>query len=343
MDKASRFVTAFTEARHGALWAPSLDRSARIRLAALCFAQLKNQPILPFRAAHPTYSDLVELEQRLHRGLAYAALYRRVLSNHLPMALIALHRMGATEGQMDAFEEHYAKRLEPRKESPKPRSLADLERLAEGVGAAAFHGLIRTAYALEAGYEPEIQAALEAWDQSDLPLGRTRQPVLHLTLDVPAATSIHERMRRVAEQEAFRAACTSQGPLMTLDEVRELALRTYWGTRGDFTALHLVTATHAWRIVHQHQAIPIEPFLAAVSCAYLTLPQPMQTGEIPLSDAPWEALLPLATASLDDHTIKFVHTCHEEDLATGDPRYRSLAAQRLGWNPAVSGHPFGGF
>ena len=283
------------------------------------------------KCRHGAYSRSVDLRQRLDDGLVYAALYRGVLSNHLPMALIALERMGASADQLHAFQTHYAKRLEPQTTPRPPRSLADLDRLAEGIGGAAFHGLIRLAFALESGHEPEQQAALDAWHQSYLPLGRTRVPVLDVPVTVPPARSIHERMHWVAQQDAFQAACTDQGAVMDFSAVRDLAVRTYWATQGDFTALHLVTATHAFRIVHSHYPIPIEPFLAALSSAYLTLPKPSRPEEVPLTDAAWEELIPLALQSLDDHTIKLVYTCREEEQATGDIRYRSLAAHRLRW------------
>ncbi|MFA6262587.1 MAG: questin oxidase family protein, partial [Bacteroidia bacterium] len=118
----------------------------------------------------------------LDDGARFDAEYRNGLSNHLPMALLALRRLGADGARLEAFAARYAKRLEPapaavawpagdgwperlgeREAWPAYRSLfgewlahesADtvlqqaLPVLAPGCGAAAFHGLIRTAYAV---------------------------------------------------------------------------------------------------------------------------------------------------------------------------------------------------
>ena len=51
------------------------------------------------------------LHERLDRGARFDAEYRAGLSNHLPMALVALHRLGASEQRLDAFAERYAQRL----------------------------------------------------------------------------------------------------------------------------------------------------------------------------------------------------------------------------------------
>lgn len=269
------------------------------------------------------------LPSLLDRALAYGPLYRKGLSNHLPMALTALDRLGAAPADLQRFFDGYEGRLEVQTEPRETRSLADLDRLAEGIGGAAFHGLIRTAYALEAGHAEELQAALEAWHVSWLPLGRSRQLVLACPIERPQGPNIHERMRGVANHPEFQQGLVSDGATATLDEVRDFALRAFWASRGDFTALHLVTATHAFRVVNEHHPLPIEPFLAALSAAFLTL-KPMDLDvEVPATDATWDELTRAAIASPDDHTIKLVHTCREEERATGDTRFRKLAAFRI--------------
>ncbi len=45
----------------------------------------------------------------------YSSQYRGELANHLPMALVALERLGADSDRLTAFRDHYIKRLEPKR------------------------------------------------------------------------------------------------------------------------------------------------------------------------------------------------------------------------------------
>ena len=127
----------------------------------------------------------------------FDAEYRGGLSSHLTMAALALHRLGAPAPRLNAWAEAYATRLQPapraqdwpsgdawaahlgRREAwPMYRSLftqwlaqegagdvleAVLPRLIDGCAGAAFHGLIRTAYAAQAAHRQELADALAHW------------------------------------------------------------------------------------------------------------------------------------------------------------------------------------
>lgn len=125
--------------------------------------------------------------QLIERGAAYGPLYANGLSNHLPMALIALDRMGASPSRLEAFFAGYAPRLTPRAQLEPPVDptgslgvernfegvltyfralLAEqgrervlrtwLPMLLPGVAADAFHSMIRLAYAVDACEESEM-------------------------------------------------------------------------------------------------------------------------------------------------------------------------------------------
>jgi hypothetical protein len=49
----------------------------------------------------------------LARGAGFDCEYGGGLSNHLPMALWALHRLGADEARIDSFARGYSTRLAP--------------------------------------------------------------------------------------------------------------------------------------------------------------------------------------------------------------------------------------
>jgi hypothetical protein len=124
----------------------------------------------------------------------HAPLYGDRLANHLPMALLALDRLGADAGTLQRFAERYARRLVPAAFSAievdphdylgsggdYPRFVVFFrDRIREagvdavlhdwvpvlmpGLAASAFHAMIRLAYAIEGGLEDEIALALAYW------------------------------------------------------------------------------------------------------------------------------------------------------------------------------------
>jgi Questin oxidase-like len=137
------------------------------------------------------------LRSHLVAAARWDAEYGAGLSNHLPMALTALARLGAGDARLGAFAQRYATRLhemppiEPwpagdawRARLGRPRAwpmyrqlwrdwignegatdvLAQaLPGLMPGVAAAAFHGPIRVAYALAANHADELADALAYW------------------------------------------------------------------------------------------------------------------------------------------------------------------------------------
>ncbi len=146
------------------------------------------------------------LRRLLTGGLAYAAEYRGGLSNHFPMACIALDRIGGTEEEVESFASFYRDRLEPLEEpgdvvitpgtwrerlgehryNAEYRAFftSELRRLGReallqsyvpalmpGVAGGAFHPLIRLAYALEARHDGELAEALASWSIAFLPIG----------------------------------------------------------------------------------------------------------------------------------------------------------------------------
>jgi hypothetical protein len=147
----------------------------------------------------------VTLAQLLTDGERHAPEYRGGLSNHRPMALLALQQLGADDARLQAWAAAYDARLQPAPPSetwpagdawtgrlgepaawPAYRSLfaewigyegdADvlgqvLPALMPGCGAAAFHGPIRVAAAVRAGHGGELADALAYWACRWLPLG----------------------------------------------------------------------------------------------------------------------------------------------------------------------------
>ena len=149
--------------------------------------------------AHSTLSELLD-RQRL-----FDPEYRGGLSNHLPMALVALSRMGASAERLRVFARLYERRLEPAPPTGQvlsretwrrhlghrvnyPDFLATfvqeltqerwpdvlrevLPLLMPGCSAAAFHPLIRLSFAIETKSPSEVTIALAYWAARFLRLG----------------------------------------------------------------------------------------------------------------------------------------------------------------------------
>ncbi len=156
------------------------------------------------------------LQSLLDAQLHLPAEYRNQLTSHLPMALQALHSLGASPQRMQAFYATYAKRFDgmPVVAATQPvndwRSLrsqpdaypalrasmralvtrdgvdatlrALLPDLLPGVAAAAFHGLIRTAHAAQSGHAGEVAAALAYWAWRWQPMAPAQVPAQRMPL-----------------------------------------------------------------------------------------------------------------------------------------------------------------
>lgn len=172
---------------------------------------------------HPT---LPTLQRLLDRNQAFG-LAARGTTNHLPMALIALQRMGASAARLEAYFDHWAQhkalphvdalpavqarqwsawRGQARAFEPLSRGFAERvlregapvvvtevwAELGNGVATNAFHALIRVAYGLEAGHAGEVGAGLASLVVAHLPLD--------LSLDkAPTAPSVPAALERIQQ------------------------------------------------------------------------------------------------------------------------------------------------
>jgi hypothetical protein len=164
------------------------------------------------RSSSRTASHAV-LHRLLDDSLAFAPEFDGTLANHLPMALAALAGLGASEAQMQAFQAHYATRLQaaPPAAATPPTAVQDwramrgragagfaplralfatalsrhgrdavlreaLPALLDGAAGSALHGPIRVAHAIESAHEGELAAALGYWAATWTPLPAPQAP-----------------------------------------------------------------------------------------------------------------------------------------------------------------------
>lgn len=316
------------------------------------------------------------LNQLLDDALLLAPEYGDGLSSHLPMALTALRRLGADGRRLRAFAKTYAadKALQP---APPPviwpagdpwqGRLGDIAAwpthrglfrtwiayeggidvltqvlpvLMRGCGGVAFHGLIRTAYALDALHAAELADALAYWASRWMDLGAAGRggtepdpwaALQGLTLPPSKEGLIATRMQTAARRRGFGAtADVLRIDERTLPRIARLAARLY-ARSGNFTVLHLVTSAQALRVLlplvgdpetavaHYWRAV-----VAGVVASRLDLGA---LGRAP-TPRPWDDLVAAAVASDDDHLIKLVDACREEQKAHGGALDWQRAATR---------------
>lgn len=316
----------------------------------------------------PSVAHNATLLHWLDAGAGYDAEYSDGLSSHLPMAAMALHRLGAPPQRLHAWAEAYATRLQPapnpqdwpsgdawaahlgrRGAWPMYRSLftqwlqqegagdvleAVLPRLIEGCAGAAFHGLIRTAYAMQSAHRQELADALAHWAATwlalDAPMaapsdGCDSDPAAVLRrLPLPplpvAGRLIAERVAVVAAWPGFGdAAAQLRVDDKTLERLARGAAELY-AASGNFTVLHLLTSAHALRVVlpvlddPQARLAAVAAYWRAFAAAWAASSARSQ-GAAPLQ--PWARIVATAVAADDDHSAKLVDSCREQQKAYG--------------------------
>jgi hypothetical protein len=320
------------------------------------------------------------LRQWLDQAGRLDAEYGHNLASHLPMALTALARLGAADERLAAFAERYGRRLRPAP-PPEPwpagdpwqgrlgdprawpayRSLFNewmdhegapavleqtLPALLRGVGAAAFHGPIRAAYAVAAGHSHELADALAYWACRWFSLGSPqfggREPnpavvLAGLGIAKPHPPLIAERMALAVEHPAFGRAASGLRiePATTLEQLAALAARLY-ADSGNFTVLHLVTSAHALRVllpwldegdVTEALGCYWVAYAAGHVASGIDLPGAIAASAmVPLS---WPDIVVHAIASDDDHLIKLVDSCREQERAYGGAVWREAASRAV--------------
>lgn len=320
------------------------------------------------------------LQRLLSAQLLLPPEYAQGLSSHLPMGLQALSALGADAARLEAFFGQYVQHFERARPAPPAQPLAGawqdgygriehwatlrlhfsqrlasegrdavltavLPRLWEGMAAAAFHGPIRVAHAVQAEHEGELAAALAYWAARWQPLSPPggASPALPLQAWAEALTAqgrgwrsaaglISLRMDEAVASAPYQALAAALLPTPSLRsrlrQLAGLALPAYAASR-DFTLLHAVTGLQALEVLLSWlddrdlalQAALDRAFVAAWLSATRRDARP---APAPLQD--WPALRTQALASDDEHVIKLVQACAAQAGAWGERACREAAS-----------------
>ncbi len=140
---------------------------------------------------------------------------------------------------------------------------------------------------------------------------------------------IFQAMQRAARQRGFDAVVQRlKTTEQTLPQLARGAAMAY-AASGNFTVLHLVTSAHALRLLMPW----IEDEAAALHAYWRAYAAAVCAADIriapPVPEQDWPALLERARASDDDHQIKLVYSCHEQQQALGEGAWRAAASRAL--------------
>jgi hypothetical protein len=234
--------------------------------------------------------------------------------------------------------------------------------LLPGLGAHAYHPIIRTAYGVRFDDPAEVAMGLAYWGATFLPLGplaptaavsgATSDPAAALAfvrsqplltadgrrkagITKPDGLNIAGNMRWNSTLEGFGKAVSALTITdASLPAIAHAVVRLYLGTGDDFTALHAVTGTHAYRVLEPFVADPIagrRHLWQSLVAAYASIGAPPIAPAAPARALPpWTDVVARAAASSDDHEIKLCDVARQEALHYGDGAYLQAAAQHLG-------------
>lgn len=313
------------------------------------------------------------------------------LSNHLPMALQALHAMGAGETRLRAFRAAYVPRFEGACAPPPANAVADwralrgqadaypallasfmamqdalgteatlrrvLPDLWPGVAAAALHGLIRTAHALESGHAAETAHALAYWAWRWQPLAAPSIATLSALRATPPAAPgamtfsdwstalaqqaegwrpegglISQRMDAAQAAPAYQALAGALAPAPELLKALATFAAQRYAQTGNFTLLHLCTGCRAARVLLPFAEDPEAAsryLLRAYTAGYLASGAGVAETAAPIAPLEWDAVRHAAMASDDEHVVKLVHACREQAAAYGAGPWLQAAARAV--------------
>jgi Questin oxidase-like len=209
-----------------------------------------------------------------------------------------------------------------------------------GVASAAFHGLIRSAHGLQSGHPGELAAGLAYWAARwqpcpEVPAGEALSfAAWSDRLEAAALRTrtagglITQRMETVVRGEPYRElAAAAPADAATLRDLADWAASVY-ARSGNFTVLHMVTASRAARVLLPHSDDPAAAWLCLVRAfAAAALASNLQQRAALPSIADWDELRAAAIASDDEHVIKLVHACIDESAVYGEGIRRAAAAR----------------
>ncbi len=224
--------------------------------------------------------------------------------------------------------------------------------LLPGISGAAFHGVIRLAYAIEVASPSRVAAGLAYLAEVGTPLraltngdDAVQDPVIILAAlsmspnrPLPEERrTIGEEMHAVAQSDRFDATVSSLAIDDETDEKLSRAALHLYASTDDFTALHGVTGMEAISLIRpwidDTHLLSRFAFQALVA-AYLSIGAPPVWSRgrldefVGADESEPDEVATVAAFSDDEHVSKLVYTARRNWEKTGDRLYLAVAARK---------------
>lgn len=267
------------------------------------------------------------------------------LINHLAMAQVALWKMNYDEQYINEFSKMYISRWHIQPATVSDQKIKDIQDalgeldaycnyvlyfrkimqdtdyetmlrrslnvLTKGLASGLFHGIIRTAYAVESGNVDEVCRALALY-ASIYHESRFAEKVVDPSKLKEALYNYHQ----TDGENFYMSGSIEEKEKALVDALSDLYLST-----GNFFVLHTITGFHALRVLKPHFDNCEEVLDRFTVCAQRAIRRIPKDGykKIMLTNPSyeWRDLFEMAAQSEDAHTIKFVYTCSELEKQFG--------------------------
>jgi hypothetical protein len=314
------------------------------------------------------------------------------VNNHVPMVLIALYRLGASAEVMNRYVENFDLTelpSRPLSTSTNPitranwhsllgrgsfsnwvdffdewmkQSTADVVLheavpvLMSGVCTAAYHALLRLAYALNFTSKDEMIFALAYWAvdfyqgpafDASAPGVEPEELLQEIVsaashLQIEPVNSIDGRLQQVYQAAEFThhwkpiLMSNSAPPERKIEKMSKLILQVF-STSQHFTLLHALTSCQAMRTVLPYLKEPeksLSAYWHSVCAAYVTVHRSkfeMEKDSVPSCQMQWEEIFSAATASKEsmEHVVKLCYAGWLESRHYQRPEYLALAGREV--------------
>jgi hypothetical protein len=277
--------------------------------------------------------------------------------NHVPMALTAARRLGATDEQLETWFASMTRTRDFLIERGLPDWLAperadvgargsrvviaeQLPHLVGAPGSQLFHAPIRLELGLDADHAGQVANALHNWGAHATPVEPAPQPAGNRSLPEVLAILRSElpNAHIPASDPAFRQVFDTLEVTDTLLDDVAHAVASAHAAQDNFFTLHLVTGTRAIRALAPLADDATRTELAvrtahAAALVWLGTGGPKLSTDAELDAAraaapdDWAEIGRAAIATRDAHVVKLAYACRLEFETTGDQLYAWLAAR----------------
>lgn len=299
---------------------------------------------------------LMQMGAGRERLMEFCATYSRRLNGRVQSSITIngeswKHNLGQHR-YLDAYNRFF--RAEAKRMGVNTMLQGYLSELMDGIGSGAFHALIKLTYGILNDDDTEKIEAMAYYAicylslgdiQADTPEYSSPEDALLLLKNntrwkdkAAEGKNIDEKIYRVISDPDFhrnlQVPHNNSGKYLaeTAPLMRNIFINSF-----NFTSLHMVTGTHALRIVlpyvrEEDRGKAIKQFWKTVAAAYLSTGAPevdLNKDEKYTSQSGWEDIFSAAIKSDDAHVIKLIFTCHEEEKEYNDPVYRYVAEREV--------------